>query len=714
MSDDIRVSAEAIADRLNMHRPTPQQRAVIEAPLGPALVIAGAGSGKTETMALRVLFLLANSLVEAPRILGLTFTRRAASELAERVRQHVGRLHAAGLAPGYDPFDPPAVSTYNAFANGIYRDHAALIGRESGGVVLGEASAWQLARRVVLESADPGIGDLDLGVDRLTELVLDLANGFGEHAADPQAVRDLADRYGAALRALPPGRARHEAELAAALKPADTLPVLIGLVETFQQRKRALAAVQYSDQVSLALEIARRSDELVADFRSRYAVVLLDEYQDTSVVQTRLLARLFAGGAVMAVGDPNQSIYGWRGASAANLEGFAGDFGVGRPVGEYALSTSWRNGTAILDAANAIAAPLVAAAAVEVPRLAPSPTASTEPVETVFAETLDEEADAVATWFRDRLAEGATPSAAMLLRFRRTLPTFLAALRRHEVPYHVLGVGGLLQEPEVADLVAALRVVHDAQAGAELVRLLAGATWRIGTADLAALPRLARWLEQRDFAQHRLDAPVAEVLGRSLAEGESGSLVDALDFLAGHEGHGLESGFSPAGLERLRSAGRLFAELRRRSAGDLPAFVHLVTEALALDIEVLANESRTGLAPLQAFDEALTGYLSVAEGATLGGFLGWLAAAEQKEDLSPRSDPPEAGTVQVLTVHGAKGLEWDIVAVPRLVADELPAKPKSKRGWLAPGVLPWEFRGDAAELPVFPWRGLADRSELKP
>ena len=145
-------------------------------------------------MALRVLYLLANGLVDAPQILGLTFTRKAASELGERIRKHIGRLSHVGLAGDYDPFDPPVVSTYNAFANGIYRDHAPLIGRESGGVVLGEASAWQLARRVVLESSDGALADLDLGVDRITELVLDTANGLGEHAADPEAVRAMALR----------------------------------------------------------------------------------------------------------------------------------------------------------------------------------------------------------------------------------------------------------------------------------------------------------------------------------------------------------------------------------------------------------------------------------------------------------------------------------------------------------------------------------------
>ncbi|RIX31413.1 ATP-dependent helicase [Amnibacterium setariae] len=709
------VSALEIADRLRKPPPTPQQRAIIEAPLGPALVVAGAGSGKTETMAMRVLWLLANRRVQASEILGLTFTRKAASELAERVRDRLRMLAAAGLADGYDPFDPPVVSTYNAFANGLYRDHAVRIGRDADGVVLGEASAWQLARRTVVESTDPGLGELDLGVDRITQLVLDLANGLGEHAADPAGVAAMADEYRAAVEALPyGGRSAYQGDVDEALVPARTLPVLLRLAEAYRAAKRAIGAVQYSDQVSLALDITAAAPDVVQAIRARHRVVLLDEYQDTSVVQTRLLSRLFAGGAVMAVGDPHQSIYGWRGASAANLDDFARDFGAGAEVPVHALSTSWRNGTRILAAANAIAAPLSAAARVPVGRLDPSPTASEHEVDAVFPETLAEEADAVAAWFRTALDEAARPpSAALLVRARRTLPEFLAAFRRAGVPYHVLGVGGLLLEPEVMDLVSALRVVHDAQAGPELVRLLAGGRWRIGPADLAALQHLARWLEQHDPTERRLDPSVAAAFDRSLAEGESASIVDALDFLARRRSHRAIAGFSEAGLDRLRDAGALFAGLRARSGGDLPGFVRLVVETLGLDIEVAANERRLGAAPLEAFDEALAGYLAVADGATLGGFLGWLQTAEQKEDLSPRSEPPEAGTVQVLTVHGSKGLEWDLVAVPRLVVDELPSKPQSSKGWLSPGVLPYAFRGDAAELPDLDWRGLEDRKALK-
>ena len=483
------VSGALIAERLGLHPPTPQQRAVIEAPLGPALVVAGAGSGKTETMAMRVLWLLANRKVHAAEILGLTFTRKAASELAERVRSRLRMLADAGLAEDYDPFDPPVVSTYNAFANGLYRDHAVRIGRDADGVVLGEASAWQLARRVVIESDDPGLAGLDLGVDRITQLVLDLANGLGEHAADPEAVGAMAAEYGAAVEALPfGGRSAYQGDVDEALVPARTLPVLLRLAGTYRAAKRTIGAVQYSDQVALALDITAAAPDVVQVLRARHRVVLLDEYQDTSVVQTRLLARLFAGGPVMAVGDPHQSIYGWRGASAANLEDFARDFGGGAEVPVHALSTSWRNGTRILAAANAIAAPLSAASRVPVERLDASPVASEHDVDLVFPETLADEADAVAAWFAARLADASRPpSAALLVRARRTLPDFLAAFRRAGVPYHVLGVGGLLLEPEVMDLVAALRVVHDPQAGPELVRLLAGGRWRIGPADLAAL-----------------------------------------------------------------------------------------------------------------------------------------------------------------------------------------------------------------------------------
>ena len=712
------ISAVQIADALGKPRPTPQQQAVIEAELEPALVIAGAGSGKTETMANRVLWLLANGRVNAGQILGLTFTRKAAGELGQRIRERIEQLAAAGLVAGeYDPFEAPTVATYNSFSNTIYRDHAMLLGREADGTVLGEASAWQLARSIVIASKDDRLPDLERQVDAITKAVLSLSHALSENVADVDAVRAFASDFTAVAELPPGGRGAYE-EVARLAKTVGGLDVLLDLAVSFADAKAARGFVEYSDQVALALEIVRTVPRVREEFRDRYRVVLLDEYQDTSSVQTWLLAELFADHAVMAVGDPNQSIYGWRGASAANLEGYAAQFGS-EGVQQFNLTTSWRNGHRILAAANALVEPLVADTRVRVDRLEAGPSASDVPITVAYEETVIEEAKRAAEWLERqlerRLDNGMPPTAAMLFRARKTQGHFIEALRERGIPFHVLGIGGLLTEPEIADLVSALMVVSNPTAGNELVRLLAGSRWRIGVRDLYALRRLASWLQSRDYAQQPLDDEVREQLRSSLADGEGGSIVDALDFVAtAREGHGALAAFSDEGITRLRDAGRTFARLRARAGLDLLDFVTVVEQELQLDIEVLANEFRPlGGANREAFFDALSGYLAVDDSASLAGFLAWLREAEWRDGLAPRPEEAEPGTVQLLTIHGSKGLEWDAVVVPRLVEQELPGNPvEGSNGWLTFGSLPWPFRGDAAELPELEWRGAESRKEL--
>ncbi|MCU1514855.1 MAG: ATP-dependent helicase, partial [Microbacteriaceae bacterium] len=706
------IGADEIADALGRPRPTAQQREVIESPLTPALVVAGAGSGKTETMASRVLWLLANRMVQPGEILGLTFTRKAAGELGLRIRERIAELHTAGLiTEKYDEFDPPIVATYNSFSNRIYRDNAMLIGRESDGAVLGEASAWQLARSIVISSTDERLPTLDKNIDSITRAVLAIARGMSENVVDPAAVSAFGLEL-AALEDLPlGGKALYDADMRF-VRSGYALPVLVELAGRYQEAKQRRGFVEYSDQVALALQIVRGAGAIADELRTQHRVVLLDEYQDTSVVQTWLLAELFAGHPVMAVGDPNQSIYGWRGASAANLDGFARQFGA-TGAARYALSTSWRNGHDVLAVANALVAPL--SNRVTVGRLDPGPSATARPVEVLVEETLPAEAEAVAVWLKRELRAPGEPSAAILFRARKTQGAFIEALRRHGVPFHVLGIGGLMAEPDIADLVSALSVINDPTAGSELVRLLAGSRWRLGARDLHALSRLASWLRDRDYAQKAYDDELKQRLRESVAEAEGGSIVDALDFVAtAREGHTQLAAFSEIGLLRLREAGETFARLRRRAGLDLVDFVTFVEQDLQLDIEVAANETRSlGSANREAFFDALSGYLAVDETASLGGFLSWLREAEWRDGLSPRPEEPEPGTVQLLTIHGAKGLEWDLVVVPRLAVDELPSRPQEGfSGWLSFGSLPYEFRGDSAELPTFDWRAATTRKEL--
>lgn len=719
------VTPDQIADALGIHRPTEQQREVIMAPLAPALVVAGAGSGKTETMAFRAVYLVANGLVEPAQLLGLTFTRKAAGELSRRMRERIAQLRMQGLVPQLpdDPgaalLDVPRVSTYNSFASALFRDHAALVGYDSDAVVLGEGAAWLLAREVVVARHDLRLVEADKTADTLAEAVVRLASAISDNFADVDEVERMAKEY-ARLGDIPQeGRFGYESVMADVVGPVRHLPALLDAVRDFEALKRSRGYLQYSDQVRIAHQIVTRPEigaQVAQEFRAQYRCVILDEYQDTSVGQTKLLTALFGGHGVMAVGDPHQAIYGWRGASADNLGTFLADFGGAQ---SYGLTTSWRNGTEILDAANRVIAPLAAASKVPVAPLRARGDADSIPVDVVFDETVDGEAREVAEWFAGQLAgpfadPRDAPSAALLLRARATLERFTSALSRAGVPYHVLGVGGLLAHPVIADLVAALRVVDDPTAGNELVRLLAGSRWRIGTADIWALHGVAGWLAARNLHQQRLDDAVRERLRNSVDAEEASSLVDALDFVAtAPDGHSALAGLSAVGLERLRDAGRLFHSVRTRARLELADLVTVVLQELGLDIEAAANETRSSASAVEAFFEALADYLALGQGSTLRGFLGWLAETESRDRLSPRSDPPEPGCVQILTIHGAKGLEWDLVAVPRLVEGELPSGARDSNAWVSFGRLPYEFRGDAASLPVFAWRTVQSRAELK-
>ena len=714
--------------------PPPEQQAVIEAPLSPVLVVAGAGSGKTETMANRVLWLLANGHARPDQILGLTFTRKAARELAERINNRIEQLDTAGLMPNpprpdepltrdsSDLLNTPSVSTYNSFASRLFSDNALLLGREAGSVLLSETSAWLLARRVVIEHGDTRLVSFGKSLDVVTDAVLQLSRVLAENPppfrpGEPPAPHDLAGLAGGFgyLRDLPYGSARKNKpfdSVVDALAAVAPLPVLAELADRYQDAKRARGLIEFSDQVSLALQVCQKVDRVVARARDQYRVVLLDEYQDTSVLQTELLRTLFAHHPVMAVGDPHQSIYGWRGASSANLLGFSRDFaGVSNSQApSMSLSYTWRNPVAVLNVANALVSPLSAALrakpnGIQVDILKVPAGKETGRVEARMAETIAEEAAAIASWFAKRLPEGGTGTGAMLFRARRDMDFFAEVLRERGVKAHVLGLGGLLSTPEVADVVSVLRVVHDPSAGSELVRLLSGGRWRIGPRDLQALAGVARWLAAHDWAHRAMSDELKAGIRASVAGDDASSLVDALDFVSTtREDHGQLAGFSDEGRRRLRDAGGRIAWFRERAGLPLLDFMRLVEQELLLDVELVANEGHgRGLGNLDAFHDNVSGFLDSDERGTLASFLHWLARAERQDDMGPRGEASEKGTVQLLTIHGSKGLEWDFVAIPGLTENSLPAKAREGAGWLRFGELPYPFRGDRSELPDLVW-----------
>jgi DNA helicase-2/ATP-dependent DNA helicase PcrA len=326
----VELTPRALAVALGLPPPTDEQAAVIAAPARPALVVAGAGAGKTETMAARVVWLVATGQVLPEQVLGLTFTRKAAQQLGARVRSRLRRLAGSRLLDELDPTGArraavlagePAVTTYHAYAGRLVGEHALRLPAEPAARLLSQTAAWQLAHRVVASWA----GELDVEVQpaTVTGYLLALAGELGEHLVEPGVVRRHAEHVAALLAAAPAGR-RQKAQpsqgyqkwIAAQRSRAALLP----LVEAFTARKRAERAVDFSDQLAIAARVATGHPEVGAAERATYRAVLLDEYQDTGHAQRVLLRALFGTPepgppalppaeelpAVTAVGDPCQ------------------------------------------------------------------------------------------------------------------------------------------------------------------------------------------------------------------------------------------------------------------------------------------------------------------------------------------------------------------------------------------------------------------------
>ena len=732
MTTIIRFSPVELARRLGQPEPTAEQAAAISAPLDPGVVIAGAGSGKTETMAARVVWLVANQFVRPEEVLGLTFTRKAARELAARVRRRLAQLAARGLIdPASGLLDGEAtVSTYDAYAGRIVAEHALRLGREPSARLVTEAVSWQYAQRVV-SSYDGPMDAVAYAPSTVVAKVLALHSELAGHLVDPADVAGLAAAMRAEVEALPRAEGQRTKELvyadvAKALGVQDARVAMLPMVEALRRRRRADDVVDFADQAELAAQLAHRFDEVGEAERSAYRVVLLDEYQDTSHAQLVLLRALFGGGhAVTAVGDPCQSIYGWRGATSGTLAAFRREFSAadGAPARLDSLTTSFRNSPDVLRVANRLSDPL-RAEGLTVPELAAFEGLPGGEVVAALHLTVDDEAADVARRARE-FWDAAPPgrSAAVLVRTRSQIPRIEAALRALDLPVEVVGVGGLLVTPEVADIVATLRVIADPARGDALMRLLTGARWRIGPRDLDAL---ARWARRMSGGPVRA-AGGAEAGASAGAEpgppGGSGavdrgvpaddvdalSIVDALDALPG------PGRFSPEGHRRLSQLSAELRGLRRRTGMALPELVHAVERTLGLDVEVAARRGPSGRVNLDRFLDVAAEFEAAGEAPTLSSFLAYLDAAETAErGLAPGEVEVSGERVQVLTVHGSKGLEWDAVFVTGLVDKVFPSGGEKDRAWLGdPGELPYPLRGDADALPRLELRGSADQQDVR-
>ncbi len=706
---------------------SPEQFEAVTAELAPAVVIAGAGSGKTTLMAARVVWLVGTGRVRPEEVLGLTFTTKAAAELASRVRH---ALSAAGLdraAVGGDdgaesePLEP-TIATYNSYAASLLTDHGLRIGHEPDTRVITEAARHQLAARVISRHTRE-VRHLSEHPGTVISYLLALDAAMSEHLVDPAQVTALQDRErGRIAEARAAATLKgHLRDLDKAVKVFDQRDELLHLVAEYRSLKRHLGLMEFSDQISWGARLAERCPEVGDAERDRFRVVLLDEYQDTSVAQALMLSRLFSGPtpgagrghAVMAVGDPNQAIYGWRGASVSNIRRFGEAFPAAdgsTDVARVSLPTNRRSDRLVLDLANRLAAPLYAdSPGVQPLRAKPG----AEPGE-IRAEAFTTYSEELA-WLPAQVVAaherfGSWNEIGVLTRDNKHAAAVYEELVRHEVPVEIVGLKGLLELPEVADVVATLSLLEDLTDNAAMLTLLTGPRWAIGPRDLALLG--ARALE---LAGRRAPGEVSD-LADALAEAVAGadptevvSLADALE----DPGQPERGAYSADALERFALLAGELRGLRRHVGEPLLDLVRRIVDTTGVDVELAASVSPAARARrdnLDLFVRAVADFRAIDGEVSLTALLSYLGA-EEDEDGMEVATPSAADTVKLLTVHKAKGLEWDAVFLVGVCRARFPSGRAGSKWFTSSPVLPTELRGDRLDLPGLAGWGREDLAD---
>lgn len=706
---------QALGDLMGSFAPSEEQWAAITAPLEPTVVIAGAGSGKTTLMAARVVYLVATGVLRPEEILGLTFTSKAAAELRQRITR---ALIAAGLLDherevGDDTEDSlePTVATYHSYAASLLSDHGLRIGHEPETRVITDASRYQLGARVI----DRFTGAVELLSDHpqtVIQNLLALDSAMSEHLVSPHQVRATDDEARRGFKRslgeeiAGKGRKTYVEAIEKAINALDRRAELLQLVDSYRRLKRDLMVMDFSDQIELAARLASEQPDVGVLERSRFKVVLLDEYQDTSVAQALMLGRLFSGPddprglghPVMAVGDPNQAIYGWRGASVSNILNFADMFPAAD--GEHHiqhLTVNRRSERRILEVANRLAQPLLTKYGEQVAELRPKPEASAGVVEAhVFERHLDELAWLVSSVKEAHVRTGDWSGIGVLTRDNAHAEEVFDALTGSDIPVEIVGLSGLLRLPEVAEVVATLTLLHDVTDNPALLTLLTGPRWAIGPRDLRLIGQRADEIAGR--AGRPDDLPIEEHL-LQIADGidpaEMATLSDALESPG-------EADFSAEARERFALLAGELRMLRSAVGEPLLDLVRRIVDTTGVDVELASSTSPAAAARrdnLDLFIKAVAEFQAVDGDVSLPALLAYLTAEDEAGNALDVATPTEADSVKLLTVHRSKGLEWSSVFLVGVCETRFPSN-RSRTLWTSsPAVLPAPLRGDAVDQP---------------
>lgn len=705
--------------------PTPQQAAVIGAPMEPMLVVAGAGAGKTATMASRVVWLVANGFIRPEEVLGLTFTRKAARELGVRIRQQLNALaSSAAFRAQASPkvlasleVIAPTTLTYDAYASEVVSNYGLLLPTEPGVTIMDGATQWQLAWETARNVKEI---DIDIAPSTLASRIIELGANIDSNLSSPQAIREETEAFISNIEQTPQKGKREGliGDLQGIVDKQRERLEILPLVEQVRARCNEENVATFGMQMARAARLATDFAEVGEEERRRFKIIMLDEYQDTSHTQRLFLRALFSGGCVTAVGDPMQAIYGWRGATAENLVQFVNDFprSDGKPAEKKQLTVSWRNPQSVLQLANAVSDRAFAGQARTVEALDAGPKAGQGEVQLAFTATGEEEvayiADCMEAQLRECEAAGNKLDAAILVRTNAESAVYLDALSERGVPAIIVGLAGLLHLPEVMDITSVMKILVDPSSDQDALRLLLSPQVNLGAADVEALRTrvdqlamagkdelarkkgnveetsdsspLSQLARQYDKMVEDAEAASSAVgLGHAIADPDI-RFYDGTPLARGSVGKNgrlvcSESlNYTDEAMARIAQLGASLRKLRRFSLNKpLPELVEDIATEFGIRVEAAAGQygsataiTRPTTAHLDRFvDIAATYSQNISDDVT--GFLNYLEFAVEHDDGLERApmNMPE-NCVQIMTMHKSKGLEWETVAVPGITTSK--------------------------------------------
>lgn len=653
----------------------------------PVAIIAGAGTGKTTVMSARVEHLIASGEVSSNEILGLTFTNKAASQLRSRIAKQLGKEFQDQL---------PTIATYHSFARQLLTDHGALLGIESDHRTLTDSARAQFALKV-LQNTKQEIKSLDYATGRLVEMILNLDDLLAEHLLEGEVLANFDRDWIIELQPI----ATND-DMRTAVKVAAQRIELVGLVTEFRNAKHEAGLIDFADQMRLSVNLLQSDKQLIESLRQQYRCVLLDEYQDTSVAQQQMLLLAFGDGhSVTAVGDPLQSIYAWRGASAETTRSFPYLFKSksGEPAQTLSLSKNYRSAGNILMSANSTIVPIRTANPGSIPLEQGDLKLGAGQVQVGCYESTTAEVAAIVAQISELISAGVAPDdIAVLGRTTATMLNIHEALVATGIPAALVGVETITRTPEVVEILALVEAAANPMASTAVARLLISPRLNIGDRDLAALADRAKQIASEVLPDPELPAGFS-----SLDSLVQSSLADALTDLG-------EAKLSPAARARMQ---QLAGEIEQvRNVGNALDAVWRAIMVLNLDIELYANPvsrltQRNNV--VAGFVELVRNWSESSDDQSLSAFLAWISAAKRFK-LAPKIEVPLVdGAVSLLTIHRAKGLEWPHVFIPEVTETVFPSNRGRSVFTSVADAIPHSLRGDRNSLPPDP---IADRKSI--